>query len=127
MIWSSLPRGYRVTFPFLDEGLIMGPNGKPKLCLNAFHPEYDSFFVMGLIQPNSGQWGITDYQAQLMAKFIGAHEAGSSKANWFREFKRREDVSLSGGIEYVDTPRHALEVEYFSYKRQLQKLLRRFD
>jgi hypothetical protein len=33
---------------------------------------------------------------------------------------------LSGGIHYVCSPRHVLEVEHFSYRRRLEKLLAAF-
>ena len=46
--------------------------GKPELFLNAFHPRYNNFFIAGLIQPDSGIWGLVHYQAQLIARFLKA-------------------------------------------------------
>jgi hypothetical protein len=43
-------------------------------------------------------------------------------AEWFREIKREAAADVSGGVRYLNTPRHALEVEHYSYRRRLRKL-----
>ncbi len=118
--------GYKVSFPFMDSSLILDEQGRPKLYLNAFHPDYDNLFVAGLLQPNSGLWGLVDYQAQLMAAYITAQEQNLVAVEGFNRLKRLDRPDLSHGIAFVESPRHALEVEYFSYRQRLQKLLKRF-
>ncbi|HTN73994.1 MAG TPA: NAD(P)-binding domain-containing protein [Pirellulaceae bacterium] len=118
--------GYQISFPFLEENLILDAHGRPQLYLNAFHPRHDNFFVAGLIQPNSGLWGLVDRQAQLMAAFIVAQEQDAQLATWFRELKSQPNPDLADGIHFVESPRHALEVEYFSYRERLKKLLGKF-
>jgi cation diffusion facilitator CzcD-associated flavoprotein CzcO len=118
--------GYQVSFPFLDRGLVFGDSGGPKLFLNAFHPQYDNFFVAGLIQPNSGLWGLVDWQAQLMAAFVAAQGNDPARADAFRRLKSQPQADLSGGIHFVRSERHRLEVEYFGYRQRLQRLLRTF-
>jgi cation diffusion facilitator CzcD-associated flavoprotein CzcO len=117
--------GYKVSFPFLDPSLVLDERGRPHLFLNAFHSRYDNFFVAGLLQPNSGLWGLVDYQAQLMAAFIVAQQQDPRAADAFRELKRTRP-ELAHGIRFIDSPRHVLEVEYFSYRERLKKLLKRF-
>jgi hypothetical protein len=117
--------GYKVSFPFLDPGLVLDERGRPHLFLNAFHSHYDNFFVAGLLQPNSGLWGLVDYQAQLMAAFIVAQQQDPQAAEWFRQQKQTRP-ELGHGIRFIDSPRHVLEVEYFSYRERLKKLLKRF-
>jgi hypothetical protein len=103
----------------------MDDAGQPRLFMNAFHPRYDNFFVAGLIQPNSGLWGLVDWQARLMAAFIEAQANDRAKADWFRRQKARGPDDQSGGIRYVPSERHRLEVEYFSYRERLKRLLRK--
>lgn len=117
--------GYDVVFPFLDEQLVLDTQRRPKLWLNAFHPEFDNFFVAGLLQPNSGLWGLVDYQAQLMASFWIAQQKDPATAEWFRTQKRGPQPDLRQGMRFIDSPRHVLEVEYFSYRERLKKLLQR--
>src|SRR5690606_38227740 len=57
--------GFKISFPFIDREQLNWNNGRPDLYLNSFHPERDDLFCVGLIHPDSGQWGIVDCQAQL--------------------------------------------------------------
>src|SRR5262245_52809551 len=115
--------GYRVTVPFIDAQFLSWHDGAPRLFLNVFHPQRDDLFAIGLIQPASGQWGLVDYQAQLVAKYIEGLEAGTSSAARFRAKKQSAEPDLGNGVKYLHTPRHALEVEYHSYRRRLKKLI----
>ena len=118
--------GYNITFPFIDKKYLNWVNNKPNLYMNVFHPDHDTLFVAGLIQPDSGQWGLVDYQAQLIAQFIHAQMHNPQQAAAFRQRKAQEQVALSNGIHYVNSTRHYLEVEHFSYRKNLQKLIRHF-
>ncbi|GAG05078.1 unnamed protein product, partial [marine sediment metagenome] len=40
--------GYRMSFPFIEDDLLLGPQGTPKLFLNVFHPDKDNLFAAGL-------------------------------------------------------------------------------
>ena len=123
IVWAI---GYRISFPFIDRTHLNVKDGCPRLFLNVFHPQYDNLFVVGLIQPDSGQWGLTDYQAQLVARVVQAQAAGSADAERFRRMKRQVNIDLGSGIQYVNTTRHQLEVEHFSYRNRLKKLIATF-
>ena len=118
--------GYKVSFPFIDTSLLHWRDGRPDLYLNVFHPEHDELFVIGLIQPDSGQWGLVDRQAQLVAKYLHAIEQGLPAAEKLRQLKQRAEVDLGNGIDYVRSPRHLLEVEHYSYRRRLERELQAF-
>ena len=116
--------GYHIRLPFLDESLVL-EDGRPRLFLNAFHPLYQHFFVAGLIQPNGGLWVLADWQAQLMAAYILAQQRRRPAANWFRDLAAQGHDDASGGIRYLHSDRHKLEVEYFVYRERLKNLLKR--
>ncbi|HEX6962313.1 MAG TPA: NAD(P)-binding domain-containing protein, partial [Lacipirellula sp.] len=116
--------GYRVTFPFIDNGHLNWQDGAPRLFMNVFHPERDDLFCIGLIQPDSGQFGLVDYQAQLVTRYLDALSRERPAARRFRDLKRSGAPDLGGGVRYVNSPRHALEVEHYSYRRRLRKLAR---
>ncbi|MCE9604820.1 MAG: NAD(P)-binding domain-containing protein [Planctomycetia bacterium] len=118
-----LATGFQIAFPFLDSELLNWHGGKPRLFLNVFHPTADDLFVVGLIQPDSGQFGLVDYQAQLVARYVAACDRRRPEAERFRRLKTDADLALDGGMRYLATERHLLEVEHFSYRRKLQKLL----
>jgi cation diffusion facilitator CzcD-associated flavoprotein CzcO len=117
--------GYQIDFPFIARELLNWREGLPRLYLHAFHPQDDSLFVAGMIQPDSGQWGLTDWQARLMTEYIQAQVAG--RTAWFDELKAGPQPALNNGIAYANSARHQLEVEHFSYRRRLEKLSARFE
>ena len=113
--------GFRISFPFLDQRHLNWRDGRPQLYLNVFHPQHDSLFFCGLIQPDSGQFGLVDYQAQLIARLLTARQRGTPAAERFQRAIVAADEDLGAGIRYVGSPRHLLEVEHFSYRRRLER------
>ncbi|MFM9067628.1 MAG: hypothetical protein ACKOUR_09910, partial [Planctomycetota bacterium] len=121
--------GYQVAFPFLSDALtdeLLDEEGRTRLYLHAFHPTRDNLFVVGLMQPNSGLWPLADDQAQLIAAYLQAQRAGHSAAERFRQRKTSQAPRLTGGQRFLDSPRHALEVDYYEYRRQIARHLAMF-
>jgi hypothetical protein len=117
--------GYRISFPFVDREHLNYQGERPQLCFNVFHPNRDDLFVAGLIQSDSGQFGLVDCQAQLIAAYVAGLDRRQPLAARFRDFKRRHRSAMGKRIRYIDSPRHLLEVEHFSYRRTLEKWIRR--
>lgn len=117
--------GFKVSFPFIETRHLNWIDGRPRLYFHVFHPVYDTLFVVGLIQPDSGQWGLADYQAQVMAGFVRATRAGAPAAAEFRKLKSRSAAPANNGIRYVDSTRHWFEIEHFSYREHFKRLARR--
>jgi cation diffusion facilitator CzcD-associated flavoprotein CzcO len=115
--------GFRIVFPFMETSLLNWNGDYPSLYLNVFHPRYDNLFVVGLIQPDSGQWGIADCQAQLVARFIKAQSVAPGKANRFRTLKRRGQENYGGGVQYKNSTRHYVEIEHHSYRKRVERLV----
>ena len=111
--------GFRIVFPFMDDALLNWRDGHPSLYLNVFHPTYDNLFVVGLIQPDSGQWGLVDRQARAVARYIQRTAEGSSRARRFRALKRQGQQNYGGGVQYKNSTRHYVEVEHHSYRKRL--------
>jgi cation diffusion facilitator CzcD-associated flavoprotein CzcO len=117
--------GFNIVFPFIDKTHLNWIDNRPQLYLNVFHPSYDNLFVIGLIQPDSGAWGLADYQAQAVARFIDADRKKGKAAQLVRRLRISGTGIKNRGIRYVNSTRHYLEVEHFSYRETLQKLIRR--
>jgi len=118
--------GYRTALPFIDARLLGADSaaGLPRLHLHLLHPTRDDIAVVGLIQPDSGQWGLTDLQARLVARMAVAARRSPRAAAWLYAARQRP---LRSPIHYVTSPRHALEVEHFSYRRRLERLIAGMD
>ncbi|MFO0901731.1 MAG: NAD(P)-binding domain-containing protein [Pirellulales bacterium] len=119
--------GYRVSLPFLPPSVVESVHDIPQLYLHAFHPRLDNLFVAGMIQPNSGLWPLSDYQTRVMAAFIAAQERDPATADWFRQVKAQPNPDLACGLHFDSSPRHRIEVEYYSYRERLKRLLARFE
>lgn len=117
--------GYRIEHPFIAPEHLNAVDGVPRLFLNLLHPAHDDIAVVGLTQPDSGQWGISDVQAQLVARLALAARTSPRAAAWL--YRQRQRPPARGPIRYVDSQRHALEVEHFSYRRQLERVVRGMD
>jgi hypothetical protein len=116
--------GFEVSFPFIDTSHLNWRDGRPDLYLNIFHPGRDDLFCVGLIQPDSGQWGIVDEQAKLVAKYLVEREKRTRGVTRFKRLKESNTQSWRRG-RFLDSPRHRLEVEHFSYRNELKKRLAR--
>ena len=117
--------GYRTSMPFIDLAQFGGPiasaDGVPNLFMHLLHPVRDDIAVCGLIQPDSGQWGITELQAKLVARMALAATTSPRALAWLH--RRRAAGWKPGPIRYVDSPRHALEVEHHTYRRTLERIV----
>ena len=111
----------------MDEGHLNWRDGRPHLYKHVFHPERDNLFVVGLIQPDSGQFGIVHWQCRAMALYLASGWGRGSMNPWLKRRKRSPEEDLSGGVRYHETYRHHLEVEHASYTRGLKKLVKRLD
>ena len=117
--------GYRVDLPFIaPEHLDADGEGCPRLFMNLLHPTRDDVAVVGLIQPDSGQWGLTDLQAQLVARMAVAARVAPQASAWLYRARSRPRPAP---VRYVDSPRHRLEIEHFSYGRTLRRLIAAMD
>lgn len=118
--------GYHVDFPMMDERQVLDERGMPKLYLNTFHPERDDLFAAGLVQANGSIWRLADWQAKLIASYIVAMQQDEARAAWFRALKSAGRTAIAGHGSFVQSQRHALEHDYYVYRRILKRTLRRF-
>ena len=64
--------GYKVTFPFFDEGFISAPDNDLPLFRRTFHPDIPNVFFIGLLQPLGAIMPIAEHQS----KWVGDYLAG---------------------------------------------------
>jgi cation diffusion facilitator CzcD-associated flavoprotein CzcO len=115
--------GFKISFPFIDAQHLNVQDGRPNLYLNVFHPTDHTLFVAGLIQPDSGQWGLVDLQARLIAQVLRLEGDDPAAYAQFCRQKCQPGPDLAAGISYINSTRHLLEVEHHSYRRRLEKMI----
>jgi Flavin-binding monooxygenase-like len=117
--------GYEIALPFIDNDLLFDAHQRPRLFFHVFHPQFDDFFAVGLIQANGSIWRTADDQSKLIASFLIADTEGHERASWFRALKA-QGPERSAGSTYVKSERHRLETNYYAYRRAARRLLRGF-
>jgi cation diffusion facilitator CzcD-associated flavoprotein CzcO len=117
--------GYEIALPFIDNDLLFDAHKRPRLFFHVFHPQFDDFFAVGLIQANGSIWRTADDQSKLIASFLIADAEGHERASWFRALKAQGPERSAEGT-YVKSERHRLEANYYAYRRAARRLLRRF-
>jgi cation diffusion facilitator CzcD-associated flavoprotein CzcO len=117
--------GYQPAIPYIDEGLVFRPDGRPRLLFNVVHPEHEGLFAVGLTQANGSMWRTADYQSQLVANLIVAGTLAPERARAFRQWLAAR-AAKAGRRSFVASDRHRLEVNYYDYRRLMKRLNRRF-
>ncbi len=114
--------GYKVTFPFFDEDLISAPENDLPLYKRTFHPEIDSVFFVGLMQPLGAIMPIAERQGTWIADHLSGRyalpPAGARRADIERERERMFR-------RYVRSKRHTMQVDYDDFMLELERESRR--
>ena len=115
--------GYQIAFPFIDASHLNWHGPGPDLYMHFLHPVYDNLFVVGMVQPDSGVFWMMDMQAQVAAGFIDAQKHNPMLAEKLRQIKAGPQPDMHGGLKYVESQRHFLEIDHVSYRKALKSLL----
>lgn len=111
--------GYKISFPFFHKELINWEEGNSvPLYLRMFHPSYKNLIFIGLFQPQGAVWPLSDYQAQLAAKYIS--QKWRPKGD-IKELAEKDAREISK--EFLAAKRHTIEVHYHSFLGKLKKEL----
>lgn len=111
--------GFRTVFPFLSDAVIDWDTAKPPpLYLKMMHRSIPSLFFIGLFQPIGCIWQLADYQARIAALQLQGR------------LNRPADMAARVGRElasphwrFRESPRHAIEVDYHDFRRELLREL----
>jgi glycine/D-amino acid oxidase-like deaminating enzyme len=112
--------GYKISFPFFDDGYIAVPDNQIRLYRNMFHPDHPSLFFPGLIQPLGAIMPIAERQGVLISEAIQGDFALPPRAEMERDIDRHLKRMRK---RYVASKRHTIQVDFEIYMRELQKEL----
>lgn len=112
--------GYKISFPFFNNQFIdFSSCAHIPLYRKMIHPDFDNLYFIGLFQPQGCIWPLADYQAKIAAGII----SGKLKSPTNLLPKIRKEIKTSN--RFKKSPRHVLEVEYRTFRRQLLKELKK--
>ena len=120
--------GYLIRLPFLPDDALPGEPGRPRLYRNLLHPDRGDISVVGLIQPDSGQFCLVHWQTVLLARFLELQCLDPGAADEFLSTARgRLDERSLDGLALLDSTRHYVEVEHAQYIRALADDIRELE
>lgn len=112
--------GFRTSFPFFDLSLIDFRDATEiPLYRKMLHADHPSLYFIGLFQPLGCIWPLADYQARIAAKEIAGR--------WRRPANIKELIQRevdNPHYNFEKRPRHATEVDYHAFRKELIKELK---
>ncbi len=101
--------GYRVTFPFFDEGFISAPGNDLPLFRRTFHPEIEGVYFLGLVQPLGAIMPMAEMQGTWVAELL----AGRHRLPPPEEIGADMDAERSAHAKrFYRSVRHTMEVDF---------------
>jgi hypothetical protein len=114
--------GYRITFPFFDRDVIDPVGNEVRLFHRVVHPDHDSLYFIGLIQPLGAIMPLAELQSHWVAGLLEGEMALPSKRKMDREIDAYQRETRE---RYVSSPRHTIQVDFHPYIEELKAAMRR--
>ena len=108
--------GYKISFPFFSNNHIDYENNDIDLYNFCFHPSFKNLMFVGLLQPLGCIWPLSDLQSQQIVKYL--------KKEWSlpTDFAKAVSNQLNNmPYDFIDTPRHKLEVDFHDFANHLKR------
>ena len=120
--------GYLIRFPFIKREYLNWRDGRPRMFMHVFHPDYANMAIIGLIQPDSGQFKLVHWQSVALAKLLRLRNENPRAVEPFlSHFRRHCDEQLGAGVQYKESTRHFVEIQHMAYIEQLAELIDQID
>jgi dimethylaniline monooxygenase (N-oxide forming) len=110
--------GYRITFPFLDPGLIRAPGNRIDLFMRLFPPAHPDLAFVGLVQPLGAVMPIAEAQGRWIARYLCGEYALPPRPQMEAEIARYKRAMAK---RYVTSKRHTIQVDFDDYLLDLAR------
>jgi dimethylaniline monooxygenase (N-oxide forming) len=110
--------GYKITFPFFDEDLIVAPDNEIPLYRRVVSPQHAGLYFIGLCQPLGAIMPLAEAQSEWVADLIEAKVA-LPKAGEMQRVMARDRERMAK--RYVASKRHTIQVDFDPYLRSLRR------
>jgi len=116
--------GYDWSIPYAERHFSWH-DGRPDLYLTAFSRKHPNLFGLGYLEVNSSAYTLFDHISNLLAQYLHDQERTPSRAAAFDRLIATDRPDLSGGIHFVDSPRHRSYVDQHAYRGYLAEVRKR--
>jgi thioredoxin reductase len=110
--------GYKVTFPFFDEGFVSAPDNDLPLFRRVFHPDHRNLFFIGLLQPLGAIMPLAQAQSEWVADYLAGRYHLPADGQLRKDMQREREKMFK---RYVKSKRHTMQVDFEDYLVALEK------
>lgn len=111
--------GYRVAFPFFDEGFLNPSDNRLPLYRFVVPPEVPNLYFIGLLQPLGAIMPLAEAQAEWVADLLDGKAGLPDPATMQRDIEQTDRAMRK---RYITSPRHTLQVDFYPYLRSIQRV-----
>jgi len=110
--------GYKISFPFFDEGFLAARDNRIELYRRVFHPEFQNLFFIGLLQPLGAVMPLSEAQGRWVAEYLKGEYALPPQTD-VRRFIAEDFAAMQK--RYVASKRHTVQVDFDDYLADLAR------
>jgi dimethylaniline monooxygenase (N-oxide forming) len=110
--------GYKITFPFFDEGFISAPENRIELFRRVFHPDVPNLFFIGLLQPLGAIMPLAEAQGAWVCDHLLGDYLPPDPQRMLADIESDQAAMRE---RYVASKRHTIQVDFDDYLHQLAK------
>ncbi|MGH3728424.1 MAG: NAD(P)-binding domain-containing protein [Micromonosporaceae bacterium] len=110
--------GYKISFPFLADGLVAATDNKVDLYRRVVDPAHPGLYFVGLVQPIGAIMPIAEAQSEWLADLLDGTCALPPEAEMRRSIADYDRVLAK---RYVASKRHTIQVDFNSYLAELRR------
>lgn len=108
--------GYKMCVPFMDAALFDWKGDKLDAYLSVFNRHHEALFTLGFLVTNAGVYEDFDRLATMIACYARDRVEAPERAARFRAHASADQPDLSGGLSFIDSPRHATYAEHDAFR-----------
>ena len=113
--------GYKVTFPFFDEGFVSAPDNDLPLFRRVFKPGIDNLAFIGLLQPLGAIMPLAEAQGRWLASYLRGEYRLPPLPEMEADIRDERERMFR---RYVASKRHTMQVDFDNYLYELGKELK---
>jgi len=114
--------GYKVSFPFFDEGLISAPGNRLDLFRRTFHPDIPGVYFVGFMQPFGAIMPLAEVQGVWIAELLTGRYALPSREEMLEDMRRERERHDQ---RFYRSERHTMEVDFDEWLAEAERERRR--
>jgi cation diffusion facilitator CzcD-associated flavoprotein CzcO len=119
IVWAT---GYKVSFPFLDPGLVAAEDNDLPLWKRTVHPDLPGLYFIGLLQPVGATMPLAQAQGEWVAERLTGHYAPPADSEVRHQMRVEHERNRR---QFYTSVRHTMEVDFDHYLWDLRRERRR--